>query len=260
MATIIAVTNNKGGVGKTTTTSSIAGALVERGQRVLVADLDDQANLTFSLAGVLRAQSTPEFMLATPAQLAKWPVVQVSPGLDLLPSNQNMNSYLPKLRAHRAGDDLLRQQLRSWATGKYDYVLLDCPPSLTDGMAANAFCAADVFVVPTDPEPFSVRGLARVMAVADQVRKQLNPGLLFAGFVITKYNPAVRGILRHQMLDSVREHYGADSVLGHIRQDAALGEAQASLTTIFSYAPDSRGAADYRDLTTNLLNRIQSNG
>jgi chromosome partitioning protein len=254
---VLAVTNNKGGVGKTTTAASIGAALAEQGSRVLLIDLDDQGNLGYSLgAPADSATHVGAFMLATPAKAANWPTVQVKPSLDLIPSHLMLGESLEQIRRRKEYQYTLREQLAHFPADRFEYVVLDCPPSLTDGMAFNAFCAADIFLVPTDPEPFSVRGLARIMALADQVRKKLNTKLRFAGFVFTRFNPNIRGQLRQQMLTAVKSKYGLDSVLGNIRQDAALGEAQASQQTIFDYAPDSRGAADYKELTTSLLTRF----
>jgi chromosome partitioning protein len=254
---ILAVTNNKGGVGKTTTAASIGAALAEQGSRVLLIDLDDQGNLGYSLgAPADSATHVGAFMLATPAKAASWPTVRVKPGLDLIPSHLMLGESLEQIRRRKEYQYTLREQLAHFPADRFEYVVLDCPPSLTDGMAFNAFCAADIFLVPTDPEPFSVRGLARIMALADQVKKKLNTNLRFAGFVFTRFNPNIRGQLRQQMLTAVKGKYGLDSVLGNIRQDAALGEAQASQQTIFDYAPESRGAADYKELTINLLNRF----
>ena len=253
----LAVANNKGGVGKTTTATNVAAALVQLGHRVLLVDMDDQANLTYALGAALtNPQNVGAFLLATPAQAASWVTVPVSPGLELLPSTQQLATYQDKMRARKQPQYLLRNQLANLPAGSFDFVVLDCPPSLVDGMAYNAFCAAQAFIVPTDPEPFSVRGLARIMALAGQVQQEINPNLRFAGFVFTRYNPNLRGQLRQQMHETVQAKFGADSVLGNIRQDAALGEAQASGQTIFAYAPDSRGATDYQELTNQLLTRI----
>lgn len=252
----LAVANNKGGVGKTTTAGNVAAALVRLGHRVLLVDMDDQANLTYSLGvSLTEPQNVGAFLLASPEQAASWPTVAVSPGLELLPATQHLANYQDKMRQRKQGQYLLRNQLAR-LTERFEYVVLDCPPNLVDGMAYNAFCAADAFLVPTDPEPFSVRGLARIMALAEQVKKEINPGLRFAGFVFTRYNPNLRGQLRQQMYATVRAKFGPDSVLGNIRQDAALGEAQASSQSIFAYAPDSRGAADYQLLTNQLLTRF----
>lgn len=254
---ILTVANNKGGVGKTTTATNVAAALVREGHRVLLVDLDDQANLTYALGAPLTdPNNVGAFMLATAAEAASWPMVPVSPGLELLPSTQQLASYQDKMRQRKQAQYLLRNQLANLPIGRFDIAVLDCPPSLVDGMAYNAFSAANTFIVPTDPEPFSVRGLARIMELAERVKQEINPTLRFAGFVFTRYNPTLRGQLRQQMYATVRAKFGPDSVLGNIRQDAALGEAQASGQTVFAYAPDSRGAADYQELTTKLLTRF----
>jgi chromosome partitioning protein len=253
---ILAVANNKGGVGKTTTATNVAAALVGLGHRVLLVDMDDQANLTYALGVPLNeAYNVGAFLLAPADQAATWPTKLISPNLELLPSTHQQADYQDKIRQRKQHQYLLRNQLAQLA-GRFDFVVLDCPPNLVDGMAYNAFCAANAFIVPTDPEPFSVRGLARIMALAEQVKKEINPGLRFAGFVFTRYNPNLRGQLRQQMYETVQAKFGPDTVLGNIRQDAALGEAQASSQSIFAYAPDSRGAADYQNLTAQLLTRF----
>jgi chromosome partitioning protein len=253
----LAVANNKGGVGKTTTATNVAAALVELGHRVLLVDLDGQGNLTYGLGvGLGEANNVGAFMLATQERAKDWPTVQVAPGLDLLPSHDRLGEYQDKMRQRKHMAYLLRNQLAQLPTDRFDYIVLDCPPSVDDAMSYNAFCAANAFVVPTDPEPFSVRGLARIMTLADKVKAEINPGLRFAGFVFTQYNPNIRGLLRQQMLTVVQAKYGATSILGNIRQDAALAEAQASGQSIFQYAPSSRGAADYKALTTTLLTKI----
>lgn len=253
----LAVANNKGGVGKTTTATNVAAALVDLGHRVLLVDLDGQGNLTYGLGVRLdMADNVGAFMLATPERAKVWPTVQIAPGLDLLPSHDRLGEYQDKMRLRKHVAYLLRNQLAQLPADRFDYVVLDCPPSVDDAMSYNAFCAASAFLVPTDPEPFSVRGLARIMTLADKVKVEINPGLRFAGFVFTQYNPNLRGQLRQQMLTVVQAKYGADSILGNIRQDANLAEAQASGQSVFQYAPNSRGAADYKELTAKLLTRI----
>jgi len=255
----IAVANNKGGVGKTTTAGNLAAALATLGHRVLVVDLDEQCNLSNWLgAGKTATYNVGAFLVAPTDQAAAWLTVPVAERLELLPCHKLLGEYLETLRKQK--DKQLHYRLRNRLTpltaGRFDYVVLDCPPALADGMTFAGFCAADVFIIPTDPEPFSVDGLATMMDLSKAVQQDLNRGLRFAGFVFPKYNPRLRGALRQQMLDAVQQHYGLDTVLGNVRQDTAVYEAQGIKKTLFAYAPDSRAAADYLKITRNLVNRF----
>lgn len=254
----IAVANNKGGVGKTTTAGTLAAALATQGHRVLAADLDEQANLS-SWYGA--GKSTPKhlgaFLLASPADVVTWPMVHVAEKLELLPSHQLLGESLEKLRKQK--DAQLQYRLRdrlAKLTSRYDYIILDCPPGHIDGMTFNAFCAAQVYVVATEPEAFAVEGLAKLMRIGTGVQAELNPQLRFVGFVLPKFNPKVRGALRSSMLDTLTNHYGDHTVLGYVREDAAVKECQATQQTLFAYAPSSRAAEDYQAITTKLLKRI----
>lgn len=251
---ILAITNNKGGVGKTTTAINVAACLAEQGQRVLLVDLDEQSNLTFAM-GVSAAlpNHIGAFLLATAAQARKWDVLRVGPNLALIPSSERLDEYIPQLFAKKDYATLLGRRLADLPQGEYDYVVLDCPPNIIDGMTYGAFMAADGYLVPTDPEPFSIRGLKRIKERADKVRAKLNPRLQFLGFVFTRFNPNIKGQLRLQMVASVSDKYGEDTILPNIRQDAALSEAHTAKQSIFTYAPDSRGAADYKELTNAIL-------
>jgi chromosome partitioning protein len=151
---ILAVTNNKGGVGKTTTAASVGAALAEQGSQVLLIDLDDQGNLGYSLGAPADSPThVGAFMLAAGAKAAAWPTVRVKAGLDLIPSHFMLGESLEQVRRRKEYHYTLRDQLAKLPAGRFEYVVLDCPPNLTDGMAFNAFCAANAFLVPTDPEP-----------------------------------------------------------------------------------------------------------
>jgi chromosome partitioning protein len=260
----IAVANNKGGVGKTTTAASIAAALAQvQGQRVLLVDLDEQCNLSTWLKAGKGYQYNVGQLLLTPASdevsLRIWPTVQVSERLELLPCHQFLGDYLEKLRSKKIAEPyyLLRDRLAAVAAHRFDYVVLDCPPNLSDGMTYNAFCAADTYVIPTDPEPFSVEGLTKMVQLAGKVKEhKLNKALKFGGFVFPKFNPAIRGAMRQQMLAAVTDQYGPEALLGNVRQDAAIYEAQALQQTIFQYAPESRSATDYLIVTNRLLAKL----
>ena len=257
--TTIAVANNKGGVGKTTTAGSIGAALATLGHRVLLVDLDEQCNLSSWLgAGKSSAYHVGALLLAPVEQAAGWRTLPVATGLELLPCHQLLGESLEKLRKQKDATPYyrLRDRLAGLTAGRFDYVVLDCPPGNLDGMTYNAFCAAQAYIVATDPEPFSVEGLAKIMQLATGVQTELNKQLRFVGFVLPKFNPSVRGALRRQMLDGVQQHYGPQSVLGNVRQDAVVPEAQGMRQTLFDYAPESRAAADYLSITTKLLTRL----
>lgn len=256
---ILAITNNKGGVGKTTTALNLAAALAEKGLRVLLIDLDDQGNLTYALGAPTNSlYNVGAFLLSSSREVRQWPMHQVNPNLDLLPSHEQLGEDISKLLKKANHEYLLRDKLAQLPTDHYEYVVLDCPPSITDGMAYNAFCAATAYLIPTDAEPLSILGLQRMRRLADAVQQQQNQGLHFAGFLFTRYNPAQRGQLRQHMVNEVRQTYGEQSIIGHIRQDVALTEAQMTQQTIFAYSPRSRGAEDYNELATRILTYLNN--
>jgi len=220
--------------------------------------LDEQCNLSSWLGhGKVSPNNVGALLLAPPAQAATWRTLPVADGLELLPCHQLLGETLEKLRKAKTEPLYyrLRDRLRLLA-GRFDYVVLDCPPNLSDGMTYNAFCAAQAYLVPTDPEPFSVEGLARMMQLAQGVQPELNPQLRFAGFVFPRYNPQLRGALRQQIRTDVEQIYGPQCVLGNVRQDKVMYEAQGFKQTVFDYAPDSRAAADYLVITKKLIARL----
>ncbi len=255
---IIAITNNKGGVGKTTTAESVGAYLATQGHRTLLVDLDAQGNLTYALnVGMSEPANVGEFLLSTPAAASKFPFRSVGEGLWLLPSHERMHDYQQRLVAKARHEYRLRDLLRAVLVAeRFDYVLLDCPPSLLDPLTFGAFCAADLYVVPAEPEPFAVLGLAHLVNLATKAQASINPGLRLGGIVFTRFNPKMRGATRLSMLQQVRDKYGAESVLGHIPQDAALTTAQGFRETIYVHDPESRGAKAYANLTHQILARL----
>nr|GFD03775.1 hypothetical protein [Tanacetum cinerariifolium] len=158
-----------GGVGKTTTAINVAACLAGQGKRVLLVDLDEQSNLTFALGvSATLPNHIGAFLLATAAQARKWAVQEVGPNLALIPSSDRLDEYVPRLFAKTNYATLLSRRLADLPNGEYDYVVLDCPPNIVDGMTYGAFIAADGYVVPTEPEPFAVRGVKRIIERADK--------------------------------------------------------------------------------------------
>jgi chromosome partitioning protein len=252
----IAVANNKGGVAKTTTARNLASCLAEQGKAVLLVDLDGQGNLTYAMGAALdNPNNVGAYLLSTPLEARRWVFTDLEPGLALLPSHDELDEYMEQVKPKK-NPGALRNRLHDIPRGRFDYIILDCPPGLDSGILEAALVAADAFLVPSDAEPFSVRGLKKLMDRAGKITRKLNPALQFLGFVFTRYNPNLKGQLRQHMTANVAKVYGADSILVNIRQCAPLSEAHTHNQSIFQYAPDSNGAADYQTLTAQILAKL----
>jgi chromosome partitioning protein len=207
-------------------------------------------------AGKNSAHHVGALLLASPEQAVAWPTRPVAPGLELLPSNQLLHESLTKLTKQRDVHELRRLRTRlAQLAPRFDFCLLDCPPD-AEGMTQQALHAADCYVVVTDPEPFAVEGLAKIMQRAQGVQTSQRETLRFLGFIIPRFNPAIRGKMRTAMFASITSAYGANSLLGWVRYAAAVFEAQGLRQTLYEYAPDSTAAQDYLSITKTLLSKI----
>lgn len=263
---VIAVTNNKGGVGKTTSALNLAAALAARGHRVLLGDLDMQANTTSAMfPRGFRQHTIGDWLLgSSAARDVIRPVPDVAPGtagaeqlplhLHLLPATTDLADQELQLLAQPDYQLLLRKQLSKVAS-HYDYTVLDCPPSM-GVMTYMAFCAADRYVVPCEAEKFSFDGVKLVERLALSIQKSHNPKLLLAGLFFTKYNPRMRRRLNHEVVLATEMHFGSDKILPHIRQDVALAEAQTRGICTLRYNPGCNGVADYAELATSILETL----
>ena len=251
---IIAIANQKGGVGKTTTAVNLAACLAEQGKAVLLVDLDPQANATSGLG--LRKQIGASLYRAlvdgTPADA----YVQTTAvaGLDIIPSEidlagcevevARMENYLHRLR------DAL-EPLR--AAGRYDYILLDCSPSLGI-LTMNVLCAAGGVIIPLQCEYFALEGLSVMVRLVDQLRTGgTNPALQIEGIVMTMYD--LRTNLSQQVVQDVIAHFGDRVFETLIPRNVRLGEAPSHGLPITVYNPQSTGAAAYRQLARELVDR-----
>ncbi|RRR74054.1 MAG: ParA family protein [Candidatus Viridilinea halotolerans] len=248
----LALANQKGGVGKTTTAVSLAGELARRGLRVLLVDCDPQGNATTSLG--LAKDTLPATtcdLLMDPEQAAE--VVQTSgrERLDLVPADQELASAAVELanaeRRERRMLDALAP-LRS----AYDYILLDCPPSL-GLLTLNALRAADGVIIPLQCEYLALEGLAQLKQTLDRVRERLNPTLRIVGVVMTMYDG--RTNLAQQVVEEVQRHFPRLIFRTLIPRSVRLSEAPSHGQMICEYDPQSRGAKAYAALTDELLRR-----
>ncbi len=250
---VVAVANQKGGVGKTTTVMNLGAALAAYEQRVLALDLDPQSNCTSGL-GWDGQGSTSYEVLEGLARLADATVATKFPNLDLLPARRDLVGAEVELLEDPHWAERLRKALASAPTD-HDWVLIDCPPSL-GLLTLNALVAADAVLVPIQCEYFALEGVSELMRTLEKVRGAWNAGLAVEGAVLTLYDERVS--LSHQVVDEVRRFFG-ELVFGTIiPRNVRLAEAPSFGRNILEYDIRSRGAQAYLALAEELLRRRRS--
>ncbi len=253
----IACANQKGGVGKTTTVVSLATYLALIGRRVLVLDLDPQANATSGF-GVDRSslEATAYDAMVDGRALADLVVATGYAGLDLVPAAIGLAAVEVELVATPQRERRLARVLGGFAAS-YDHVFIDCPPSL-GLLTVNALTAADAVLIPLQSEYYALEGLGQLLATIDLVRDNLNPALTVDGIVLTMYDARTR--LSADVADEVRRHLGASVYRTIIPRSVRLSEAPSYGQAIATYSPDSRGAQAYRALADEFLDRRSAKG
>ncbi len=250
---IIAVANQKGGVGKTTTAINLAAALAETGQRVLVVDLDPQGNASTGL-GIDPAERdlTTYDLLVEDAPLQD--VIQDSgiPNLSIIPATVDLSSADIELISNEKRSFLLHDALRQIAMDEYSfhYILIDCPPSL-NLLTVNAMVAAHSVLVPLQSEFFALEGLSQLMLTVREVRQKANPQLRIEGVVLTMFDR--RNNLSQQVEEDARDNLGDLVFQTIIPRNVRLSEAPSFALPVLSYYPNSLGAQAYRALAQDIL-------
>jgi len=250
---IIAVANQKGGVGKTTTAINLSAALVEDGQRVLLVDLDPQGNASTGL-GVEAAdrKSTVYDLLVEDAPLDDVIQRTRTDRLYIIPATIDLSSADMELISNEKRSFLLQDALRQTAMDRFafDYILIDCPPSL-NLLTVNAMIAAHSVLVPLQSEFFALEGLSQLMLTIREVRQTANPGLRIEGVVLTMYDR--RNNLSQQVEEDARTNLGELVFETMIPRNVRLSEAPSFAMPVLSYDPQSQGARAYRALAVELV-------
>jgi chromosome partitioning protein len=246
---IVAVANQKGGVGKTTTAVNLATAFAERGRRVLVIDLDPQANATTGLGVDENLTATSYELLLGEVALATASIASAVARLDVLPASPDLAAAEIELSDRPRREFLLTQALRGHVAG-YDDVLIDCPPSL-NLLTINALTAADGILVPLQCEFYALAGLAQLMGTIERVQRGLNPRLTLQGVVLTMYDR--RNNLCEQVAADVRGHFRDKVYKTMIPRNIRVSEAPSHGLPVLVYDQRCAGAQAYVSLAAEIL-------
>jgi chromosome partitioning protein len=249
VGTILALANQKGGVGKTTTAVNLAACLAEAGGRTLVVDLDPQANATSGLGE--RANGTSSYDLLDGAPLDELAHETRFSNLDLVPSRPELAGAAVELSRAAEGESFLASSLAP-ARDRYDYVFVDCPPSLGP-LTVNGLAAADRVLVPVQCEYYALEGLAQLLHSIELVRTRLNPRLAVAGMLLTMVDRRTR--LAADVAAEVRRHFGELVFEAVVPRSVRLAEAPSHGLPITVYDPESVGADAYYRVASELVDR-----
>ena len=256
MSRILAIANQKGGVGKTTTAINLAASLARADRRVLIVDVDPQSNLTSGLGQRNKAGAggTIYEALTTPEPTDDVRPFVIPTGIErlsLVPSDRNLTGAEIEMVTLSGREERLRTLLQS-ARGDFDYIFVDCPPSL-GLLTLNALVAADAALIPLHCEYFALEGLADLVSTMRRIRASLNPGLDIEGVLLTMVDE--RTNLGHQVASDVRDFFKEKVFRTTIPRNVRLGEAPSHGMPVIVYDGKSRGAEAYLALAKEMLER-----
>jgi len=250
MGKIVAIANQKGGVGKTTTCVNLCAALSELGARILLCDMDPQSNSTSGM-GVDKNNSTANIYSVLIAGVNAAAAIVRTPYGDLLPSNKILSGASVELVMMPEREFVLKNVLSS-VRGNYDYVMIDCPPSL-EMLTLNSLCAADTVLIPVQCEYFALEGLTDLISTIRMIKKSLNPELDIEGVLLTMYDS--RTNFSSQVAEEIKKFFKQKIYGIAIPRSIRLAEAPSHGKPVIHYDQTSRGAIAYKELAKEFLRR-----
>lgn len=252
MGKIIAIANQKGGVGKTTTAVNLAAALGVLERKVLVIDADPQANASSSLGIDVDSVEKGTYEVLEHTITAQEAIVQTdTPNLDLIPAHIDLVAIEIELVDQENRESMMRQAIRD-LKDKYDYIFIDCAPSL-GLLTLNGLTAADAVLIPIQCEYFALEGLGKLLNTIKSVQKIHNPDLEIEGLLLTMYDSRLR--LSNQVVEEVKKHFDEMVFKTIIQRNVRLSEAPSYGVSIIKYDADSRGANNYLSLAEEIINK-----
>lgn len=250
MGRLIGLINQKGGVGKTTSTVNLGAALCRLKRKVLLVDTDPQANLSYHLFGtkIYNLDKSIYNVLMGNAKIEDV-LIERKDELKIVPSNLNLSGVEVEL-ANTVGREILLRDALKELRNKYDYILVDCPPSLGI-LTLNTLVAVREVFIPLQAEFFALQGISKLLEVIDVVKKRLNNSLEITGILICMYD--IRRSLTKEVMEKIKEYFKDKVFNTVIRENVSLAEAPSYGETIFEYAPSSHGAQDYLRLAKEVI-------
>lgn len=249
---IYALANQKGGVGKTTSSINLSAALASKGKSVLLVDADPQANASSGLGIDIRQLKSTIYECMINGNDPHEAIQKTSlEKLDVLPSHIDLVGAEIEMLKMENRESILRNML-SPLRAEYDYIIIDCSPSL-GLITVNALTAADAVIIPVQCEYFALEGISKLLNTIKIIKSKLNPALNIEGFLMTMYDSRLR--LSNQVYEEVKKHFGSLVFNTVIARNVRLSEAPSYGMSILEYAPGSKGANNYLDLAEEIIHR-----
>lgn len=256
MAKVIAIANQKGGVGKTTTAVNLSAGVAAQGKRVLIVDLDPQGNTTSNMGVQKRNVTVSVYPLLLGEASAESAIISTQYRVDLIASNIQLSGAGIELVSLPRREARLREALTP-VLNRYDYVFIDCPPSL-DLLTLNGLCACDTVLIPIQCEFFALEGLSELMNTVRNVKKMYNPYIDIEGVLLTMYDGRLN--LTLQVVQEVKKHFGDKVYKTTIPRNVRLSEAPSFGAPINYYDPSSKGTEAYAYLSAELIKNNRDRG